>query len=121
MMGIMTTEKHVCSSLWFLFNLFYSEKADVIFLQEVVPAAEKLLDQTLSSYQIISAGNDGYYTMALLRCDTTKYKDHSVVPYYDSLMGRNLLKVKVSYTLVFLGSNMVVLLLVASIERGHPP
>lgn len=85
-----------------------SEMPDIVLLQEVVHRNENILREALSSRYDFSSGNmekhmgssveKNYYTMILSKkstCQLTSGKD--VINYGNSVMGRNLLKVKLKY------------------------
>lgn len=76
-------------------------QADVIFLQEIIPATEAIIRGQLSeSHHVIEAREwkgypAEYYTMTLLRKATVNLKSHQVVDYDLSVMTRNMLVVSV--------------------------
>ncbi|KAK3576016.1 hypothetical protein CHS0354_014857 [Potamilus streckersoni] len=70
------------------------EKPHVVLLQEVVMKAQEILEVKCPSYDLVPAGDKGYYTAILLRWDVTTLEDVKVMPFYTSRMRRNLLYVK---------------------------
>ena len=68
-------------------------------LQEVVKGNEAVLRDSLRDYTFVCGGtgsNEGYYTAVLLHKHYTLLDDYTIVPFYTSQMGRNLLVVNVS-------------------------
>ncbi|CAG2113095.1 unnamed protein product [Medioppia subpectinata] len=73
-------------------------KAVIVFLQEVIKASEEILRQSLPDYEFFS-GNQvfvEYYTMTLIHKKYVKLVSNEVIGFSDSVMGRNLLKTRVS-------------------------
>ncbi len=88
-------------------SVCYREKPDVVYLQEVIHKTQELLIQMLPSYQCITGSNGrlSYFNVTLLRKDTTKYLDHSVLPFHSSTQGRHLIKIKVNMFTVYLNNS----------------
>ncbi|ESN91077.1 hypothetical protein HELRODRAFT_116381 [Helobdella robusta] len=89
--NVTTRAKSVCKTI-------LSEKPDVVFLQEVVTKNLGVIKEYCTNYFVV-LGTDRqlfpgeYFTVMLLRNDTTKYSNHSVQPFYSSIMSRTLLQV----------------------------
>jgi hypothetical protein len=66
-----------------------------VFLQEVVPDTYRVIKDTLSDYLTIPGNDEGYFIAMLLRRKTVNCESHQVIPFYSSMMGRNLLVVEV--------------------------
>ena len=86
----------------------FSEKPDVVYLQEVVLKNLAVVKDQLTGYIIIlgfpgglTMGNGDYFTAVLLRKDTAKYLSHSVTPFSSSIMCRTLLRVDVGFNMFF--------------------
>ena len=70
----------------------------MVFLQEVVGASEAILREGLSDYKMVCGGTpttEGYYTAILLHKVHTILDDFTIIPFFSSQMGRNLLVVNV--------------------------
>lgn len=75
-------------------KIILEENPDVVFLQEVVTISSELLETLCPTYQLITAGKEGYFIAMMLKATSVVYKDHTVSPFYGSIMSRNLLHVK---------------------------
>ncbi|KAK4289355.1 hypothetical protein Pmani_037668 [Petrolisthes manimaculis] len=71
-----------------------SEKADIVLLQEVVPSTLSYLQDLLPQFVFIVGDTMEYFTATLLRRTTTHYDDHTIIPFDNTTMGRNLLSVQ---------------------------
>ncbi|XP_064488702.1 tyrosyl-DNA phosphodiesterase 2-like [Ornithodoros turicata] len=73
--------------------------ADVVFLQEVVPASSKVLEKHLPQYKMVlgTPEEEGYYTAVLLKKDTVSYKCDTVFGFSNTSMGRTLTHIDVSF------------------------
>lgn len=69
---------------------------DVVFLQEVIPPYLGMLKKKASSYEVITGGEDGYFTAILLKKSRVKLKSHEIIPFPNTQMMRNLLCVRAS-------------------------
>jgi tyrosyl-DNA phosphodiesterase 2 len=72
----------------------------------VIDESERIINENLSDEYKILTGNNldqsnsttkNYYTAVLLNLKTCKYLSHNLVPFANSIMGRNLLMVKFNY------------------------
>ncbi|XP_068201510.1 tyrosyl-DNA phosphodiesterase 2-like isoform X2 [Palaemon carinicauda] len=70
------------------------EKADIVFLQELIPATYSYLEARLPQFHFIVGNDEQYFTATLLRRTTVYYDDHTVYPFDNTRMGRNLLAVQ---------------------------
>lgn len=70
------------------------EKADIVFLQELIPATYSYLEEHLPQFHFIVGNSEQYFTATLLRRTTVYYDGHTVYPYENTRMGRNLLSVQ---------------------------
>ncbi|KAL3891595.1 hypothetical protein ACJMK2_003851 [Sinanodonta woodiana] len=70
------------------------EKPHVVLLQEVVMETQKILEEKCPSYDFVPGGEKEYYTAILLQQNVTTLEDATVIPFYSSMMLRNLLTVK---------------------------
>lgn len=83
-------------------KIIQDTKADIVFLQEVIPLTAKIIRELLSkSYEIISAESykgfpAEYFTMSLFRKETVKLNSHKVIDYDLSVMTRNMLTANVT-------------------------
>ncbi|GAB6028296.1 hypothetical protein CHUAL_002473 [Chamberlinius hualienensis] len=74
------------------------ELPDVVHLQELVPTTFPELEKLLPDYKVIAGGNpseDEYFTATLLRRATVSCDFHEIIPFETSVMGRNMLVVKI--------------------------
>ena len=69
----------------------------VVFLQEVLASSECAILVNCPAYRLISgyAKIDNYYTAIMVRKDVAEVEDTVIVPFRTSMMGRNILAVKV--------------------------
>jgi len=75
-------------------KILETEKADIVFLQEVVPETFSYIESKLSGYDCI-AGQDGdYFVATLLRVGRVYRDNSSVTNYPGTRMGRHLLHVQ---------------------------
>lgn len=78
-------------------KIIEEEKADVVFLQEIIPASETILRNKLSNFIGITGRSDefarlvNYYTMIFLRKSVVNLVKSEIVNFEDTMMGRNLL------------------------------
>ncbi|CAG2175408.1 unnamed protein product, partial [Oppiella nova] len=70
----------------------------IVFLQEVIHTSEAILRQSLPDYEFLSGNNQivKYYTLTLVHKKYVKLIDNQVIGFANSIMGRNLLKTRVS-------------------------
>ncbi|XP_054156097.1 tyrosyl-DNA phosphodiesterase 2-like [Oppia nitens] len=75
-----------------------NEKAFIVFLQEVNQTAESILRQQLPDYELLTGDSQivDYYTATLIHKKSIKLDTNEIIPFHDSMMGRNLLKTKIS-------------------------
>ena len=67
------------------------DRADVVFLQEVIPITLEYLERKLPNYEFIAESQDTeYFTATLLRRGTVILDSNLTVPFEGSRMGRNL-------------------------------
>lgn len=77
--------------------LDYREKPDIVFLQEVVPNTCQYLKDLLPQYSFyLGSTTEDYFTATLLHSTTVHFDGQTIVPFPNTIMGRNLLCVKVS-------------------------
>ncbi|XP_065562736.1 tyrosyl-DNA phosphodiesterase 2-like isoform X2 [Artemia franciscana] len=71
------------------------EGYDIVFLQEVTEETQKYLETLLPQYVFISANSDGapYYCITLLKIFCVYQDSYKVLPFTNSVMGRNILQV----------------------------
>jgi len=75
-------------------KIIEDEKADIVFLQEVIPETLEYIQTKLSGYECIRGVQGDYFVATLLRWGRV-YKDSSrLVPFPGSVMGRHLLHVE---------------------------
>lgn len=72
-----------------------SEKADIVFLQEVVPDTLSYLQDLLPQFVFVVGDTSQYFTATLLRRTTVHFDAHTIIPFPNTTMGRNLLSVQV--------------------------
>ncbi|KAK3576020.1 hypothetical protein CHS0354_014861 [Potamilus streckersoni] len=70
------------------------EKPHVVLLQEVVMETQKILEEKCPLYDLVPGGEKEYYTAILLQRNFATVEDAIVMPFYSSMMLRNLLTVK---------------------------
>ncbi|KAK2902787.1 hypothetical protein QQF64_010360 [Cirrhinus molitorella] len=66
-------------------------RADVVLLQELVPAILNCLKDTMKDYHFLQGSEDGYFTGILLKKDRVQFLESNIVKYPTTDMGRNLL------------------------------
>ncbi|XP_042210742.1 tyrosyl-DNA phosphodiesterase 2-like [Homarus americanus] len=71
-----------------------NEKADIVFLQELVPKTYTYLEDLLPQFVFIVGDTEEYFTAILLRRTTVYFDGHNLIPYPNTVMGRNLLSVE---------------------------
>lgn len=89
-------DKHLAARTIALCDLIQSLQADVVFLQEVVPHMEHTLRQRFRGHRVISANDDGYYTVMLLNRETVHYVSHKVLSFSSTKMDRNVMCTEVT-------------------------
>lgn len=70
------------------------EDPHIVFLQEVVPDMEEILEDKLPTYHLIPAGDEGYFTVMLLKTGSVQVEETKILPFPSTMMMRNLLAVK---------------------------
>jgi len=70
------------------------EKADVVFLQEVIPETFSYLESKLTGYEYIAAKQDNYFVATLLRKGRVYMDKHKVIDFSNSKMYRHVLEVQ---------------------------
>ncbi|XP_078449908.1 tyrosyl-DNA phosphodiesterase 2-like [Lampetra fluviatilis] len=75
-------------------NIIALHSPDVVYLQELVPPYLGYLQQRATSYHIIPADEQGYFTAVMLKKSRVRLISHEVIPFPTSVMGRNLLAVR---------------------------
>ncbi|KAL4218066.1 Tyrosyl-DNA phosphodiesterase 2 [Mactra antiquata] len=71
------------------------EEPHVVFLQELIPDAERIIEQRCPLYNIIPAGSEGYYVAMMLKSGPlVRVEETRILPYPNTMMTRNLLAVK---------------------------
>ena len=85
-----------------LFVLSYREKADVVFLQEVVADSFVLLEEKLPQYRFIPSFKNRYFCIMLLSKASVSFDAAKIFLFEGSRMSRNLLLVDVSTKIVAL-------------------
>lgn len=85
------------------------EKPDVVLLQEVVSQTEMMMREALEKLYSFCSGNkfaaverssipsNNYYTMVLVKKRSCKVLDTSVTNFANSVMNRNLLRVRINF------------------------
>ena len=68
--------------------------ADIVFLQEVIPLTFSYIQANLPNYECISAKDQGYFVVTLLRRGRVYYDRRKVRDYPTTLMDRHLLAVQ---------------------------
>jgi len=75
-------------------KIIEDEKADIVFLQEVIPETLEYIKSKLSGFEVIRGIQGDYFVATLLRWGRV-YKDASrLIPFTGSVMGRHLLHVE---------------------------
>ncbi|XP_042866505.1 tyrosyl-DNA phosphodiesterase 2-like isoform X2 [Penaeus japonicus] len=75
-------------------KIIESEKADIVFLQELIPETYSYLEDLLPQFVFIAGGSREYFTATLLRRTTVYFDGHNLIQFQNSVMGRNLLCVE---------------------------
>ncbi|KAG0714100.1 Tyrosyl-DNA phosphodiesterase 2 [Chionoecetes opilio] len=70
------------------------EKADIVFLQEVIANTLTYLEQLLPQFLFLAGDTEDYFIVTLLRRTTVYFDGQTVVPFANTCMGRNLLCVE---------------------------
>ncbi|XP_069936326.1 tyrosyl-DNA phosphodiesterase 2 [Cherax quadricarinatus] len=70
------------------------ERADIVFLQELVPKTFTYLENLLPQFVFVVGDTRDYFTATLLRRTTVYFDAHNIVPFENTVMGRNLLCVE---------------------------
>ncbi|XP_063588200.1 tyrosyl-DNA phosphodiesterase 2-like [Penaeus indicus] len=70
------------------------EKADIVFLQELIPETYSYLEDLLPQFVFIAGGSREYFVATLLRRTTVYFDGHNLIQFQNSVMGRNLLCVE---------------------------
>ena len=79
-----------------LFDISNREKPHVVFLQELIEPAEDIIGEKCPTYHCIPAHDENYYAAMLLKTGFVEVEESIVMPFPSSIMGRNVLSVKVS-------------------------
>ena len=76
----------------------------VILLQEVVPQSLVILENECPQFQILAAGKEDYFTVIMMHIAAVVYESHEIIPFYSSVMMRNMLRIKVriSYLVIMI-------------------
>jgi exonuclease III len=79
-------------------DIIEREKADVVFLQEVISSTESVLRKYLEQYSFFSGYMKcaDYYTLTLISKDNVKFESNQIIKYEETSMGRNLIKTRVN-------------------------
>ncbi|XP_021379378.1 tyrosyl-DNA phosphodiesterase 2-like isoform X1 [Mizuhopecten yessoensis] len=77
-------------------DIINKEHPHVVFLQEVTALTQVILESGCPTYQVITGGNEEYYTCILLKVDQVELIHHQTLPFPDTRMMRNLLLVQVA-------------------------
>jgi exonuclease III len=80
------------------FAIIEREKADVVFLQEVISSTERVLRKYLKRYSYFSGYMNcvDYYTLTLIRKNNVNFESNQILEYEKTWMGRNLIKTRVN-------------------------
>ncbi|XP_071545260.1 tyrosyl-DNA phosphodiesterase 2-like isoform X2 [Panulirus ornatus] len=70
------------------------EMVDIVFLQELVPQTYSYLEGLLPQFAFVVGDTENYFTAILLRRTTVYCDGKTVVPFTNTVMGRNLLCVE---------------------------
>ncbi|OWF54889.1 tyrosyl-DNA phosphodiesterase 2-like isoform X3 [Mizuhopecten yessoensis] len=76
-------------------DIINKEHPHVVFLQEVTALTQVILESGCPTYQVITGGNEEYYTCILLKVDQVELIHHQTLPFPDTRMMRNLLLVQI--------------------------
>lgn len=66
-----------------------------MFLQEVVPESEEIIQENCPMYHMIPGNDEGYYIAMMLKTGHTHVEETKILPYPNTTMMRNMLSVKV--------------------------
>ena len=67
----------------------------MVFLQEVIQRSEDIISEKCPTYHFVPAAEESYYTAMMLRTEHVEVEDTVIMPFPSSMMGRNVLAVKV--------------------------
>ena len=67
----------------------------MVFLQEVIQRSEDIISEKCPTYHFVPAAEESYYTAMMLRTEFVEVEDTIIMPFPSSMMGRNVLAVKV--------------------------
>ena len=73
----------------------FRELPHVVFLAEVIPASQSILEEECPAYCIIPGSEEHYFTAVMLHNTSVQLEDSTILPFDSSSMYRNLLTVKV--------------------------
>lgn len=71
------------------------EDPHVVFLQEVIPGSEEILQELCPLYHMIPGNDVEYYTAVMVKIGDVLVEETKILPFPNSVMLRNLLSVKV--------------------------
>ena len=98
------TEKNIKIRITAVCNLILSEKAELIFLQEVTSPCEMIIRENLGNKFEIFSGNvdsrvDPYYIMTLVAKNSVfKVESNQILNFRQTQMSRNIIKTNVGYS-----------------------
>jgi len=72
-------------------KILEQEKADVVFLQEVIPETFSYIESKMPNYVCLAAKQDNYFVATLLRKGRVYLDHHTVKDFHSSSMGRHVL------------------------------
>lgn len=75
-------------------KIIEQEKADIVFLQEVIPMTFSYIESKLTGYQCLGTEDKEYFVATLLRKGRVYLDRHTVVDFPTSRMGRHVLAVQ---------------------------
>jgi len=75
-------------------KILEQEKADVVFLQEVIPETFSYIESKMPNYVCLAAKQDNYFVATLLRKGRVYLDHHTVKDFHSSSMGRHVLAVQ---------------------------
>jgi hypothetical protein len=70
----------------------------VVYLQEVVPESEEIIQEKCPMYHMIPANDEEYYCAMLLKTGHIQVEETKILPFQNTKMLRNLLAIKVTTT-----------------------
>ena len=77
-----------------VYEILEMERADIVFLQEVIPETFSYIESKLSeTYECVAAGTGKYFVATLLRLGRVYRDTTTLVPFPASRMNRNLLHI----------------------------